>query len=49
MRWSQLPACPLNLNVFGMSEEDLVLGVKVADSATYYKEVMLSADMNLAF
>lgn len=44
-----LLACPLNLNVFGMSQNDLVLGVTVADPATYYKEVMMSADMNLAF
>lgn len=44
-----LLACPLNLSVFGMSENDLVLGVKVADPATYYKEVMMQADMNLAF
>lgn len=44
-----LLACPLNLNVFGMSKDDLVLGVTVADPATYYKEVMIAADMNLAF
>ena len=44
-----LLACPLNLSVFGMSDHDLVLGVKVADPATYYKEVMMQADMNLAF
>lgn len=44
-----LLACPLNLSVFGMSEADLVEGVKVADPATYYKEVMMQADMNLAF
>ncbi len=44
-----LLACPLNLNVFGMSKNDLVLGVTVADPATYYKEVMMAADMNLAF
>lgn len=44
-----LLACPLNLSVFRMSEADLVLGVKVADPATYYNEVMMEADMNLAF
>ena len=44
-----LLACPLNLSVFGMSKNDLVLGVTVADPATYYKEVMMQADMNLAF
>ncbi len=44
-----LLACPLNLSVFGLSESDLVLGVTVADPATYYKEVMMAADMNLSF
>lgn len=44
-----LLACPLNLSVFGMSESDLVMGVTVADPATYYKDVMIGADMNLAF
>jgi peroxiredoxin family protein len=42
-------ACPLNLNVFGMSESDLAFGVKVADPSTYYKEVVMQADMNLTF
>lgn len=44
-----LLACPLNLSVFGMNINDLVLGVTVADPATYYTEVMMQADMNLAF
>ncbi len=44
-----LLACPLNLDVFGMSKNDLVMGVTVADPATYYKEIMMAADMNLAF
>ncbi|MBE0448918.1 MAG: DsrE/DsrF/DrsH-like family protein [Actinobacteria bacterium] len=42
-------ACPLNLNVFGMTAGDLAFGVKVADPSTYYKEVMVPADINLAF
>lgn len=42
-------ACPLNLSVFGMTPSDLVDGVKVADPATYYKEVVIPADMNLTF
>ncbi|MCL6473350.1 MAG: hypothetical protein K6T91_11165 [Firmicutes bacterium] len=42
-------ACPLNLSVFGMSESDLVQGVKVADPSTYYKEIVMQADMNLTF
>jgi peroxiredoxin family protein len=44
-----LLACPLNLSVFGMSEADLAMGVTVADPTTYYKDVMIGADMNLAF
>jgi predicted peroxiredoxin len=42
-------ACPLNLQVFGMAERDLVDGVKVADPQRYYKEVVMQADMNLTF
>jgi peroxiredoxin family protein len=42
-------ACPLNLQVFGMTERDLIDGVKPADSAKYYKEVVIPADMNLTF
>ena len=42
-------ACPLNMPLFGMELDDLVDGVKVADPATYYKEVVLQADMNLSF
>jgi peroxiredoxin family protein len=42
-------ACPLNLALFGMSERDLVDGVKVADPATYYRDVVIPADMNLTF
>ena len=42
-------ACPLNLPLFGMTPKDLVDGVKVADPAKYYKEVVIPADMNLTF
>ncbi len=42
-------ACPLNLSLFGMTPKDLVDGVKVADPAKYYKEVVIPADMNLTF
>ncbi len=42
-------ACPLNLSLFGMTERDLVDGVKAADPARYYKEVVIPADMNLTF
>src|SRR4030065_1992516 len=44
-----LLACPLNLSVFGMAERDPVAGVKVADPAKYYKEVVIPADMTLTF
>ena len=42
-------ACPLNLSLFDMTPSDLVDGVKVADPAKYYKEVVVKADMNLTF
>ena len=42
-------ACPLTLPLFGMTPKDLVDGVKVADPAKYYKEVVIPADMNLTF
>ena len=42
-------ACPLNMPLFGMEDDDLLDGVKVADPATYYKNVVLEADMNLSF
>lgn len=42
-------ACPLNLALFGMTPKDLADGVKVADPAKYYKEVVIPADMNLTF
>ena len=42
-------ACPLNLSLFDMTPSDLVDGVKVADPAKYYKEVVVRADMNLTF
>ena len=42
-------ACPLNISLFDMTPSDLVDGVKVADPAKYYKEVVVRADMNLTF
>ena len=42
-------ACPLNLSLNGMTPKDLADGVKVADPAKYYKEVVIPADMNLTF
>ena len=42
-------ACPLNISLFEMTPSDLIDGVKVADPAKYYKEVVIQADMNLTF
>ncbi|MEW6001547.1 MAG: DsrE/DsrF/DrsH-like family protein [Nitrospirota bacterium] len=42
-------ACPLNMSLFEMTPSDLIDGVKVADPARYYKEVVIQADMNLTF
>ncbi|MEW6417588.1 MAG: DsrE/DsrF/DrsH-like family protein [Nitrospirota bacterium] len=42
-------ACPLNIPLFGMRPGDLIEGVRVADPAKYYKEVVIQADMNLTF
>ncbi len=42
-------ACPLNISLFEMTPSDLIEGVKVADPAKYYKEVVVQADMNLTF
>lgn len=42
-------ACPLNVPLFGMSPADFVEGVEIANPATYYKDVVIRADMNLTF
>ncbi len=42
-------ACPLNISLFEMVPSDLIDGVKVADPAKYYKDVVIQADMNLTF
>ncbi len=46
---AKLLACPLNVPLFGMTKADFVDGVEMANPATYYKEVMVPADMNLTF
>jgi len=46
---AQMLACPLNVPLFGMSKADFVEGVELANPATYYKEVVIVADMNLTF
>jgi peroxiredoxin family protein len=42
-------ACPLNMPLFGMEDDDLLDGVEVANPAIYYKDIVLQADMNLSF
>jgi peroxiredoxin family protein len=49
MEGARLLACPLNKSVFEFRDDDFVEGVKLADPATYYTEVVLAADMNLVF
>jgi len=46
---AQLLACPLNVPLFGMAMTDFVEGVEIANPATYYKEIVVPADMNLTF
>ncbi|MBI5140855.1 MAG: DsrE/DsrF/DrsH-like family protein [Nitrospirae bacterium] len=49
MEGARMLACPLNVPLFGMSKADFVEGVELANPATYYKEVVVQADMNLTF
>lgn len=42
-------ACPLNTQLFGITTENIYEGVKIADPAKYYKEVIMASDMNLTF
>lgn len=42
-------ACPLNTQLFGITEADLYDGVRMGDPSTYYREVVMKADMNLTF
>jgi peroxiredoxin family protein len=42
-------ACPLNMPLFGMEDDDMLDGVEVANPAIYYKDVVLQADTNLSF
>jgi len=49
MEGAKLLACPLNVPLFGMSKSDFIEGVELANPATYYKEVVIKADMNLTF
>ncbi len=49
MEGAQLLACPLNAELFGISQADLLDGVAFDDPSTYYKDVVMQADMNLTF
>lgn len=49
MEGAKLLACPLNVQLFGMSREDFIEGVGFDNPATYYKDVVMQADMNLTF
>ncbi|MEO5355769.1 MAG: DsrE/DsrF/DrsH-like family protein [Nitrospirae bacterium YQR-1] len=49
MEGAKMLACPLNVPLFGMKKDDFVEGVELADPATYYKEIVIKADMNLTF
>lgn len=46
---ARLLACPLNVPLFAMTKKDFVDSVEIADPATYYKDVVIKADMNLTF
>ena len=46
---AQMLAYPLNVPLFGMAKADFVEGVELANPATYYKEIVVPADMNLTF
>lgn len=49
MEGALLLACPLNKDVFEFKDKDLIDGVSVADPDTYYTDIVMKADMNLAF
>ena len=49
MEGAKIFACPLNVPLFGMSKADFIEGVELAHPATYYKDVVIKADMNLTF
>jgi peroxiredoxin family protein len=46
---AKILGCPLNIPLFGMTKHDLIDGVEIAHPATYYKDVVIKADMNLTF
>ena len=46
---ARILGCPLNIPLFGMTKNDLIDGVEIANPATYYTDVVIKADMNLTF
>jgi len=46
---AKLYGCPLNMPLFGMTKDDLVEGAEIADPATYYKDVVIKAEINMTF
>ena len=49
MEGAKMLACPLNVPLFAMTKADFVEGVELANPATYYKDIVVQADMNLTF
>ncbi len=46
---ARILACPLNTELFGITKDNLIEGAEIANPATYYKEIVIKADMNLTF
>ena len=42
-------ACPLNISVSEFEDDDFIEGVTLADPETYYTDIVMQVDMNLAF
>lgn len=49
MEGATMYACPLNVPIFGMNKNDFVDGVVLADPATFYKDVVIKAEVNMTF
>lgn len=49
MEGALLLACPLNTNIFEFNDDDFVEGVVPTDPDNYYTDIVMQAEMNLAF
>ncbi len=49
MEGALLLACPLNKELFGFRDEELVEGVRVADPESFYRDVVMVSDFVLSF